>query len=79
MAFSFQETDIRDIDPSELVDLKDIHIDPNLPQEERAREFYRQSNGHPDCFIIDGVIVLCRFKKNGPSLEDCLEAAFRNA
>ena len=78
-AFSFQDTDIYDIDPSVLVDRKDIHIDPSLPREERALEFIRQSNGHPDCLIFEGVVVLYRFKENGPTIEDCLEAVIRNA
>lgn len=44
MAFGVQKTDIRDIDISDQLDRKDIHIDSNLLQEERARVDYRQSN-----------------------------------
>lgn len=77
--FSFQNTDIRDIDRAQLVDRRNIHIDRTLPREERVREFIRQTNGHPDCMIIDGVVVLCRFAKTDRTIEDCLAAAIRNA
>ena len=77
--FSFQNTDIRDIDPSVLADRKDIHIDRSLPREERIREFCRQTKGHPDCVIIDGVIVLSRFKDTTETIEDRLREAIRNA
>lgn len=77
--FSFQNTHIRDIDRSELADMKDIVIDRKLPQKERLREFYRQTNRHPDCVIIDGVVVLSRFADTDVTIEDRLSAAIRNA
>ncbi len=77
--FSFQGTDIRDIDRSVLVDQKDIHIDRSLPREERIREFCRQTNYHPDCMIIEGVVVLSRFMDTTETIEDRLCAAIRNA
>lgn len=78
-AFSFQATDIRDIDPSVLADHKDIRINRRLSREERLREFVRQTKGHPDCFIIDGVVVLSRFADTNETIEDRLCAAIRNA
>lgn len=78
-AFSFQNTDIRSIDRSTLVDRQNIHIDRSLPRRERIREFCRQSNNHPDCVIIDGVVVLSRFMKTNDTIEDRINAAIRNA
>lgn len=78
-AYSFQGADIRDIDRSVLADRDSIHIDGGLPRQERIREFCRQSNGHPDCLVIDGVVVLSRFMETGETIEDRLCAAVRNA
>lgn len=78
-AFSFQNMDVRDIDRSLLADRRDIHIDRNLPREQRIREFCRQTNHHPDCVIIDGVVVLSRFMDTEATIEDRISAAVRNA
>lgn len=78
-AFSFQNTDIRKIDRSVLVDRQNIHVDRSLPRRERIREFCRQSNNHPDCVIIDGVVVLSRFSDTSETIEDRISAAVRNA
>lgn len=77
--FSFQNADISRIDRAELVDRSEIHIDKSLPREERLKEYCRQANGHPDCVIIDGVMVLSRFPKTDMTIEDCICAAIRNA
>lgn len=77
--FSFQDADIRSINRAELVDRSEICIDKNLPQEERLKEFCRQTKGHPDCIVIDGVVVLSRFSRTGMTIEDCICAAIRNA
>ena len=37
-----QETDIRSIDISQLVDISNIHIDEGLSSEERKKEYIRQ-------------------------------------
>lgn len=78
-AFSFQDTDIRKIDRSVLADRQNIHIDRSLSRKERIREFCRQSNNHPDCVIIDGVVVLSRFMNTSETIEDRISAAVRNA
>ena len=77
--FSFQDTDIRDIDRSVLADRSSIRIDRRLSRKERIREFCRQSNRHPDCVIIDGVVVLSRFMDTSETIEDRISAAVRNA
>lgn len=79
MMFSFQGTDIRKIDRSQLVDRRDIVIDRKLPQKKRLQEYCRQTRFHPDCVIIDGVVVLSRFPDTDATIEDRISAAVRNA
>ena len=50
-----------------------------MGREERIREFCRQTNYHPDCMVIDGVVVLSRFSRSDVTIEDCICAAVRNA
>ena len=77
--FSFQKADIRKLDRRQLADRKNIVIDRKLPQSQRLAEFFRQTNQHPDCMIIDGVVVLSRFADTDVTIEDRLSAAIRNA
>lgn len=77
--FSFQDADIRSIDRSQLADRSQICIDKDMGREERIREFCRQTNYHPDCMVIDGVVVLSRFSRSDVTIEDCICAAVRNA
>lgn len=79
MKFSFQGTDIRRIDRSQLADRCDIVIDRRLPQKKRLQEYCRQTHNHPDCIIIDGVVVLSRFPDTDATIEDRISAAIRNA
>lgn len=78
-SFSFQGADVRTIDRTQLADRRDIVIDRNLSRKNRVKEFIRQTNGHPDCMIIDGVVVLSRFAENDTTIEDRISAAIRNA
>ena len=77
--FSFKDVDIRSIDCSQLADRSQVHIDKGMEREERIREFCRQTNYHPDCMVIDGVVVLSRFSWSDVTSEDCICAAVRNA
>lgn len=55
-----------------LVDIRDVHVDPNLPKNERIKEYLRQIK-NPYCFKCGGFTVHARFAKDGPTLEDCLK------
>ncbi len=71
-----QEIDVRDIDPSTLVDIKDVHIDTSLPVEQRLTSVLQQMNGNPYFFRSNGLVVKCAFKeekKLQEILEDILE------
>ena len=78
-SFSFQGCDVRTIDRTQLADRRDIVIDRKLSRKNRVKEFIRQTNGHPDCMIIDGVVVLSRFADTDTTIEDRISAAIRNA
>ena len=58
-----QEIDVRDIDPSTLVDIKDVHIDTSLPVEQRLASVLQQMNGNPYFFRSNGLVVKCAFKR----------------
>ena len=71
-----REIDVRDIDPSTLVDIKDVHIDTLLPVEQRLASVLQQMNGNPYFFRSNGLVVKCSFKgekRLQEILEDILE------
>ncbi len=71
-----REIDVRDIDPSTLVEIKDVQIDTSLPVEQRLTSVLQQMNGNPYFFCSNGLVVKCAFKgekKLQEILEDILE------
>ena len=56
----------------DLVDIRDIQVDANLPKDERILAFVRQIK-NPYLFKCDEMIVSVKYAKNGMSFEDCLE------
>lgn len=55
-----------------LADIRDVHVDPNLPKDERIKEYLRQIK-NPYCFKCGSFTVHARFAKDGPTLEECLK------
>ena len=64
--------DIRTVDPDTLVDATKIHIDQNLPKEERMKEFLRQIK-NPYCFRLGDMIVKSTYSEDGVSLKERFE------
>ena len=62
----------KNISRSELVDIRDVLVDKNLPKQERIAEYIRQIKD-PYHFKCGKFTVKARFATNGPTLEDCLE------
>jgi hypothetical protein len=60
------------INKDNLVDIRDIHVDKDLPKQERVAEFVRQIRD-PYHFRCGKFTVTARFAENGPTLEDCLQ------
>jgi hypothetical protein len=57
---------------TELVDIRSVSVDNNLPKQERIAEFIRQIKD-PYHFRCGKYTVKVRFAESGPTLEDCLE------
>lgn len=56
----------------QLVDIREVSVDPSLPKEERIKEYLQQIK-NPYCFKCGDFTVHVRFAKDGPSLEECLK------
>lgn len=69
-AKDMKNTDVRTVDKSSLVDLKDIKINPDMPAEEKTAEYIRQVK-NPYCFLCNGYAVKLEFADNGKTIEDC--------
>lgn len=57
---------------SELADIREVSVDPNLGREERIAEFCRQI-GDPHHFRCGDIVVHARYAPDGPSLTDRLK------
>ena len=69
---AMQNTDIRTVDPKDLVDIKDVRIREDLPLPERVRD-YIQEIKNPYCYLSHGTVVKIRF--NGSrTLEECISS-----
>ena len=55
-----------------LVDIRDVTVDKNLPDEERLIEYVRQIR-NPHHFKCGKYTIRARFDENGPPLADCLQ------
>ena len=58
-----RHADIYSCDPADLVDLRTIQIDPNLPIPERTQKFLDQVR-NPYLFRVDDLIVKVRYEGN---------------
>ena len=57
---------------AELVDIRDVTVDPNLPRKERIAEFVRQIK-NPYHFKCGKFTIHAKFAETGPTLEECLK------
>ena len=67
--------DIRTVNLHELVDIRDVKINPDKLKEERIAEFVKQIK-NPYCYKVGKTIVKLSFAENGVTLEDKLESLF---
>lgn len=67
-----KEVDIRTVNRENLVDIKDVKINTDLPDTERMMDFVQQI-GNPYCYLCNGMVVKTRFVGK-QSLEDCIKA-----
>lgn len=65
-----KEVDVRTVNPEELVDIEEVHINMALPEKERMLDYIRQVK-NPYCYKAHGMIVKISFAGK-EKLEDCL-------
>ena len=66
------ETDIRTVDPNELVEIENVKIREDLPIPERIRDYIRQIK-NPYCYLSHGTVVKIRFAGTR-TLEECMSS-----
>ncbi len=75
-AYISSDFDIRDVDRSTLVDIRDVKVNTALPKRERILDFIRQI-GNTYCYRHGKYVVKVSFSDTGISLEDRLEGYIR--
>ncbi len=68
-----RKVDIENVNKSELVDIRDVHINTDLPVKERIIDYIQQIK-NPYCYLDNGVVVKVSFAGK-KSLDDCLQVA----
>ena len=68
---AMQEVDIRTVDPATLKDIRDVHVNTDLPKAERMLDFIRQI-GNPYCFRHGKYVVKVSFSDTDVTLEQRL-------
>ena len=53
-----------------LTDIRDIHVNTDLPKEERIRDFLRQAGGDGTRFRYKDCTVIVRFAETDVTLQD---------
>lgn len=66
------ETDIRD----NLVDIREVSVEKDLPKEQRIESFVRQIK-NPYRFRCGDFVVNASFSSSGMTLEECLKGILR--
>ena len=75
-AEQLRSVDFRTVDPSALVDINDVKVSRNLPQQERVVDFIRQIR-NPYLYKCGDMIVKVSFADTDETLEDRLEGYFQ--
>lgn len=66
------ETDVRD----NLVDIREVSVEKDLPKEQRIESFVRQIR-NPYRFRCGDFVVNASFSSSGLTLEECLKGILR--
>ena len=72
------QLDFTDIDKSQLVDIRQINIDPDAPVAERLSQFIEKV-GNPYLFCVGKVPVRVVFSKTAQTLDVAVKKHFLNA
>lgn len=74
---AMQDIDIRTVDPTTLRDIRDVHINPTLPKQQRMLDFFEQI-GNPYCYRHGKYIVKVSFSDTDVTLEERLLSYIRS-
>ena len=74
---SMRNVDIRTVDPSTLMDIRKVNINPNQPFEEKAIAYINQIR-NAYCFKCGDVVVKISHAQTTTSLDDCMEGFYRS-
>lgn len=66
-----QEVDVRTVNPATLRDIRDVHVNTDLPKPERILDFIRQI-GNPYCYRHGKYVVKVSFTDTDVTLEQRL-------
>lgn len=72
-----KNVDIRTVKREDLVDIRDVIVDPKLPKEEGIKSFVKQIR-NPYCFKVGKLVVKTSFADTDVTLDERLEHYFRN-
>ena len=68
---AMQEVDVRTVNPATLRDIRDVHVNTDLPKPERILDFIRQI-GNPYCYRHGKYVVKVSFTDTDVTLEQRL-------
>ncbi len=74
---AMQEVDVRTVDPATLKDIRDVHVNMDLPKQERILDFIRQI-GNPYCYHHGKYVVKVSFSDTDVTLEQRLLSYIRS-
>jgi len=70
-----KNVDPRKVDKSTLLDRSKVRINPDVPTEQRIREWIEQL-GNPYIYLDGGVVVKLSFSEKGASIEDRINSLY---
>ena len=74
---AMRNVDIRTVDPSTLMDIRKVNIDPNQPFAEKAVSYLDQIR-NAYCFKCGDVIIKISHAQTTTSIDDCMEGFYRS-
>lgn len=74
---TMKNTDIRSVNPKDLVERTEISIDTTAEKDERINEYIRKIK-NPYCYMVGGIVVKVTFSDGEETIDDRLEAYARS-
>jgi hypothetical protein len=72
-----KNVDIRSLDPDDLVEIRSVVIDTDLPKRERMLDNARQLGSNPYIFKHNNIVVKTSYSATAASLDDRMESYLR--